>query len=166
MDIDRLSKNYKVRKMNDADVDVIFELCKGNGEYFKWRKEENSKKRILEDLHITPPSVEESDKYYVGFFKDDDLIAVMDLIDNYPENYMAFVGFFMMNKKYQGSGAGTKIIDDVLSYLKEIGKKEIRLGIDKDNPQSNRFWKKNGFMIIDEIKKDEGTILYARRQLS
>ena len=37
------------------------------------------------------------DKYYLGFFAGDELVAVMDLILNYPKADIAFIGFFMMN---------------------------------------------------------------------
>ena len=41
-----------------------------------------------------------------------------------------------------------------------------RLGIDKDNPQSNRFWKKNGFEVIREVKQENGTVLVAEKNLT
>ena len=151
--------------MNDEDVDVIFELCKGNSEYYKWCSKQNSKELILHDLHITPPGIDINDKYYVGFYDNDELVAIMDLIDGYPEKDIAFIGFFMMNANRQGSGRGSALIDGLFAYLKDIGKTEVQLGIDADNPQSTHFWKKNGFETIREIINEEGTILYARRLL-
>ena len=40
-----------------------------------------------------------------------------------------------------------------------------QLGIDKDNPQSNHFWRKNGFEVIREVEIEEGIILVAEKQL-
>ena len=40
-----------------------------------------------------------------------------------------------------------------------------QLGIDKENPQSNAFWAKNGFSVIREIKQDAGAILLAEKRL-
>ena len=34
-----------------------------------------------------------------------------------------------------------------IEYLKTEGYKKIRLGVDKGNPQSFSFWKKNGFKV-------------------
>ena len=165
LDISGLSSDYKVKRMNDADVDVIFELYRKNREYYRWCGKGNSRELILSDLHVTPPGIDACDKYYVGFYDKEELMAVMDLIDGYPEKDTAFIGFFMMNHDHQGSGIGTRIIDEASSYLKDIGIKEIQLGIDKDNPQSNHFWKKNGFKIIKEIVREDGTILYAVKHL-
>ena len=104
-------------------------------------------------------------KYYVGFFDKDELIAVMDLIDGYPTEDCAFIGFFMMNNACQGKGIGSKIISDVLTYLKSIGLLKCQLGIDQGNPQSTHFWKKNLFHIIREVRQEEGIILVAERKL-
>ena len=71
--------------------------------------------------------------------------AVMDLIDGYPDEESTFLGFFMMKKELQGTGNGSRIISGVMAYLKELGFVRCQLGIDKDNPQSNHFWRKNGF---------------------
>jgi hypothetical protein len=42
---------------------------------------------------------------------------------------------------------------------------KIRLGIDKENPQSNYFWQKNAFEIIREVQQEDGVILVAERIL-
>ena len=42
---------------------------------------------------------------------------------------------------------------------------DVRLGIDKGNPQSNHFWNKNGFLVIKEVDQDGGTILVAEKTL-
>ena len=106
-----------------------------------------------------------SDKYYVGFYEDKALVAVMDLIDGYPNADIAYIGFFMMNPIYQGNQIGTAIISEVIDYLRSIGKTAVRLAIDKGNPQSTYFWKKNGFMIISEADVNGWTKLVAEKQL-
>ena len=89
----------------------------------------------------------------------------MDLIDGYPEPEIAFIGFFMMNKDLQGRGVGTAIIRETAAYLKATGKTTIRLAIDKGNPQSTHFWKKNGFIVIKEVDRNGWTALVAEKQL-
>ncbi|MFR7389167.1 MAG: GNAT family N-acetyltransferase [Blautia faecis] len=58
------------------------------------------------------------DKYYVGFFGKESLIAVMDLISDYPEEGCGFIGLFMMDVDYQNRGIGSYIVDNVLGYCK------------------------------------------------
>lgn len=126
---------------------------------------EPSKDLIIHDLHITPPGIDMSDKYYIGFFDGERHIAVMDIIDGYPEGDMAFIGFFMVDAAYQGRQIGSGIIQDTCAYLKQIGKTVISLSIDKGNPQSTHFWKKNGFIVIKEVEQNGGTLLVADKKL-
>lgn len=49
--------------------------------------------------------------------------------------------------------------------MKETGLKRVCLGIDKENPQSNAFWTKNGFSVIREVEQEEGIILLAEKSL-
>lgn len=74
----------------------------------------------------------------------------MDLILNYPVKNTAYIGLFMMHLDYQNKGLGSKIISECAKYLKTLGFHKIRLGVDKENPQSNAFWKKNGFLAVTE----------------
>ena len=165
IDISMLSDDYIVRVMDDSDADVILSLCRGNTLYYHYCNAEPSKSLIINDLHITPSGVDISDKYYVGFYDGKKLIAIMDIIDGYPESEMAFIGFFMVDAAYQGKQIGSGIIQNVCTYMKKNGKTTIRLAIDKNNPQSTYFWKKNGFVVIKEVEKESGTLLVADKTL-
>ena len=164
-DITRLSSRYAVRFMRDSDADRILDLCLQNTQYYQYCGKQPSRELVLNDLHITPPGIEMSSKYYVGFYNNTVLVAIMDLINGYPSSDHGFIGFFMMNKQLQGHQIGSGIIQEVCQYLKELGIKTVRLGIDKGNPQSTHFWKKNGFLVIKEVEQDEGTILVAEKTL-
>ena len=165
IDIFKLSKEYHVRKMDDSDVDSILKICFGNTLFYKYCEANPTKEQIHNDLYITPPNTPLSDKYYVGFYDNNTLVAVMDLINGYPNTENAFIGFFMMNVEYQGKQLGTAIINEVAEYLKSIDKVSIRLLIHKNNPQSNHFWKKNGFIVIKEVDRNGRTILLAEKTL-
>jgi ribosomal protein S18 acetylase RimI-like enzyme len=165
IDISMLSNQYIIRRLNDSDTDDILDFCQKNTMYYQYCGAEISKDQVLNDLHITPPGVDIADKYYVGFFNGEEMVAVLDLIDGYPEPAIGYIGFFMMNAALQGKQIGSAIIQDVCSYLKQIGKTAIRLGIAKDNPQANHFWKKNGFTVIKEVERDGWTILVAEKKL-
>lgn len=165
INISKLSSIYTVRRLSESDAGSILEICRGNTLFYQYCKAEPTKEQILSDLHITPPGIEAKDKYYIGFYQGDILVAVMDLIDGYPEKEIAFIGFFMMNQQLQGKNIGSTIIREVSAYLKSLGKTAIQLGIDKGNPQSSHFWKKNGFCFIREIPQDGWTVIFAEKAL-
>ena len=161
----KLSRRFDVRLMRDWDADTILNLCLENTQYYEYCGKQPSKELILNDLRITPPGVERTDKYYVGYYEAGTLIAVMDLILGYPDRAACFIGFFMMNRQRQGKQIGSGIVGEALQCLKEKGFTSVGLGIDKGNPQSTHFWKKNGFRVLREVEREDGTILYAEKAL-
>lgn len=150
MNIGLLSKKYKVRALDIDDVDVIYDMSSKNEIYYKYHPPFVTKESVIEDMKALPPDKSYDDKYCVGFFDGDSLVANMDLVLGYPTDEIAFIGLFMINVRYQNKGIGSDIIRDVCNYLKQTDYKKVRIGVDKENPQSNSFWKKNGFYIISE----------------
>ena len=145
MDISKLTTKYEVRKLNETDIDAVYKVMKENPLYFQHCPPMATHQSILDDMKALPPRTTYDDKYYIGFYAGDSLVAVMDLILNFPNQETAFVGFFMMSKEFQGKGLGTEIIKECSGRLKEEGYQYIRLGFAKGNPQSEAFWMKNGF---------------------
>ena len=150
MNIRLLSKRFGVRKLDINDVDIIYDMSCKNEIFYKYHPPFVTKESIIEDMEALPPDKSYNDKYYIGFFENNSLIANMDLILGYPTEEIAFIGLLMTNVQYQNQGVGSNIVGDVCNYLKQLGYMKVRLGVDKENPQSNSFWLKNGFRIISE----------------
>ena len=165
IDVSALSRQYVVRRLHDTDADSVLDLCAENTQFYRYCEASPSREQVLNDLHILPPGVEPSAKYYVGFYREGVLAAVMDLIDGYPKPDIAFIGFFMMRKALQGRELGSVIIGETAAYLKTLGKTAIQLGIDRENPQSTHFWKKNGFRVTREVVRGGWTVLVAEKTL-
>lgn len=166
LEIFKINKQYKTRDLQDCDVDIILELCWKNLLFFEYTEAKPTKEQILEDMKTTPPGIGLSDKYFFGFFEKDKLVAVMDLVDGYPDPKTAYIGLFMMNPEYQGKQVGTAIIWETVEYLKSVGKTAVRLAIDKGNPQSTHFWTKNGFEILFEVDVNGWTKLVAEKAMT
>lgn len=150
MDFHLLSQNYAVRRLMPHDADMIYELSRKNAIFYKYHPPFVTKESILKDMTALPPQKNSMDKYYIGFFKADTLIAYTDLILAYPAQDTALIGLFMMNVQYQNMGIGSEIIQDMCRYLKSLNFKKVRLGVDKGNPQSYAFWLKNKFCVVEE----------------
>ena len=96
-------------------------------------------------MHALPLHTTYDDKFYAGFWAEDQRAAVMDLITHDPEQDTVFIGLFMLSPSIQGVGRGSLIIEECGSYFKKEGYASIRLGYAQGNPQGEHFWKKNGF---------------------
>lgn len=150
IEIEDMSTEFEVRILEKSDVDIVYDLSIKNSVYYQYHPLMVTRESILEDMDALPPGKILNDKYYIGFFERDKLIAVMDLIMDYPKKKTAFIGLFMMDVNYQNKGIGSKVIGEVLSYLKLENYENIRLGVDKGNLQSSSFWNKNGFVTVGE----------------
>ncbi len=162
--INEISTSYNVRKINLENIDEVYDLCKKNVMYYEHLKEELYKEGIKEDMFALPPGKTIKDKYYIGFYENSELVAVMDLIKGYPNDETAYIGFFMMNVNKQGLGIGTNIIEELRCYLSNTNTKFIRLAYVVGNKQGENFWRKNGFIPTGDLRpRGEVTVAVMER---
>ena len=143
--IDRLSGTYGVRMLTEADVPEMLRLALGNPLYYRHMGIVPDAQNIAETLTALPPRMALADKYFFGWFDGERLVALMDLIQHYPDENKAFIGWFMVDADKQGCGLGRKLVADVAELLREAGFHEVRLGRVEGNPQSEAFWHACGF---------------------
>ena len=166
LNVEEFSKKYKVRVLEADDVDGIVSLCSENKQYYKYCPPLVTHESIQADMKALPPDKDYSDKYYVGYFDGDKLIAVLDLIMAYPNEKTAFVGFFMTDVSGQNKGMGSSLVSELGDYLHGIGVKSIRLGWVDGNPQAEHFWLKNGFAPTGvKYDTDNYTVVVAQKDI-
>ncbi len=164
MDVKKLSSRYLVRRLSENDIDSILELCLGNPMFYHYCPPAVTKESIARDMAALPPRTTYDDKYYLGIYDGDDLIAVMDLILRYPNAETAFIGFFMVSAAHQGCGLGSFLVGEILACLADNGFGFTRLGYVKGNPQARAFWLKNGFAETGvEAKTEAYTMVVLQR---
>lgn len=146
MQIQNISLRYDVRRLDERDADVVFALYKTNPQYFDAMHSIPTLESVKDDLTALPPKKTAEDKFYLGFYEGNSLIAIMDLILAFPNERTVFIGLFMVDGAWQGKGIGSLIVTQSLDYLQSLGFSVCRLGYVKTNPQSRAFWEKNGFL--------------------
>ncbi len=156
LDISKLSSKYKVRKLEPADSSIILDLQRGNPLYFEYCPPEPSVNGIIDDLNALPSGKSKEDKYFIGFFDHNQLIAIIDLIASYPQEDTVYVGLFMMDNRESGKGIGSSIIEETVKWLKLQGYRKVKLAYMKGNLQSEKFWAKCGFTEIGIETDDKG----------
>ena len=83
MNIHALSENYGIRKLKEEDIPLILDVCLGNPQFYLYTQAKPEEENIRYDMQALPPGKQIQDKYYIGFFKEDRLYAIMDLIGGY-----------------------------------------------------------------------------------
>ncbi|HFI0352345.1 TPA: GNAT family N-acetyltransferase [Streptococcus suis] len=155
MTISNFSTSFQVRKLTEADLEQVLALYQTNPLYFEHFPPLPSLESLANDLVDCPPGKSLSDKYFLGFWEHNRLVAILDLIDGYPTAEIAYIGLFMVDANRSGQGLGSMIMAELLPKLATWFKK-VRLGYVESNPQSSHFWSKVGFCSTGEIKEMAG----------
>lgn len=177
MDPQSLSGRYRIRPLEEEDIEVVLALCAGNPLFFEYHPPLATRQSILADMAALPPGKTAADKFYFGFFTPaaasactapaGRLAALLDLVLGYPRPGVAFIGMFMVDGRLQGRGVGSAIIADCAAALAAQGFDTIRLAVDEGNPQSAAFWAKNGFAPTGErVPCAHGAYLPMERRLT
>ena len=145
LNLEKLSTKYQVKKLTATDANKAFALVQSNPTYFAYCPPQATRHSILEDMKVVPANKTLADKYYLGFFDQGELVAILDLISGYPDDKSAWIGFFMVDAKFQKRGLGSKIIKGIEQELQQAGLKRIELAYAKGNTQSEQFLLKNGY---------------------
>lgn len=166
MNFENIFTPYKARKLTEADVPDILDLYLENTEYFKHCPPSPTRETVKEDLSALPPGKEAADKYFIGIFDGGFLVAVMYLIDRYPDDRTAFVGLIMVSKGCQRKGVGAYIVKALSQKLRTAGYRRIRLGYIKTNLSAQGFWLKQGFRPTGaESVREHYTVIEAEKTL-
>lgn len=68
MDLTQLSKKYKCRRLNDTDIDAIYDLCVRNSLYYEYCPPDVTQESIAKDMLAFPPNTEPGQKYIIQAF--------------------------------------------------------------------------------------------------
>ena len=139
------SQHLSVRPLTEADLPSALRLATGNPLFYRYHPPLPTLESLRADLAALPPGKTPADKYFVGYFDGETLIALLDLIADYPSPGTAHIGFFMLRAAEQGKGLGSALVQELLRALSLAGFQTVRLGTDIGNPQSAAFWTRNGF---------------------
>ena len=150
INVESFSSDFKARRIKEADIADVYNLHRSNVTYYRKNNERPSKKRLTEVISELPDGANMSQKYFVGFYDKDDLIAVLDLITGYPNSDDAFIGWFMVKEELHRKGIGSQIISDVRASLKAQGINHLSLKVNKDSEDAINFWKNQSFTVSNE----------------
>lgn len=143
MNIEKLSSKYQVRHLEKCDAQTVLDLYESNPLYFECPPPPTIQS-VEYYMRALPDGKSIADKHFVGFFDGNNLVAVLDLIEKYPDKQTVFIGLFMVAAAYQGRGVGSKIVSSCFKQLAAEGYTHVRLGYVKTNPQAKSFWQKLG----------------------
>lgn len=150
--VEDLTQRYQVRSMTDY-LEELAALYQENPQYFTAIGQEVPTENLWEDLVAVPAGKSSQDKCFLGFWDGAKLVAVLEMVIDYPEENQAYVGLFMMSASRQRTGEGSRIMEEVFAWLRKDGYTKVELAYSYGNEQSENFWRKNGFVGTGEIRQ-------------
>lgn len=152
MNIKCFGTQYDVRRLQESDLEAAYALQAQHPLFYQYCPPFITRQIVREDMAALPPGALPQNKYYLGFWEDEQLAAVLDLVLGWPTPGTAYIGLFMMDAGRQRQGEGSALLSHILQELGVQGFAKVRLGFAKGNPQSEHFWRKNGFVPTGEEK--------------
>ncbi len=158
-DIGAFSTTHEVRRITEADISEVYALCKSNWKYYECIHCAPTVESLTEIISHVPEGAEASCKYFVGFYEEKRLVALLDLITGYPEKDDAFIGWFMVDGQQQRQGIGSQIFADIRGAMAAQGYDYLSLSCEKENKDAIAFWEAQGFKAL---KETDSHITFAR----
>jgi ribosomal protein S18 acetylase RimI-like enzyme len=160
MDFSYLKKNWDTRILtldNKEEAqkfiglfEDFFQLCEG---------ESGSAQGLLQ---ACPSSKNpEKDKVVLGIYKQDQIIGLIDLIQDYPIINTWTIGYFLIHPDFRSQNIGTKFMEDLEKCLQKDKIHKLRCVVQNQNPRALSFWLNKGFKCVKEIQETLGALYNA-----
>jgi len=149
--------NYEIKSVTPETFPQIFSVYESNQAFFmlvngKKATPENS----IGDITAIPPNCTTAQKLFVGIWRDDEPIAVLDVITDFPDKQSIWIGLLLIHGDLHGKHIGKKITDALYTSVHDCGYQSIKLGVVENNEKAIAFWTKQGF---EYSKKSENIII-------
>lgn len=151
LDIMNLTQNYRVESMTNH-LGALAGIYQENAQYFQAMGKEVPTENLWEDLVAVPEGKSVVDKCFLGFWEGEKLVAVLEMLADYPGENVIYIGLFMLAADRQGKGEGGRIMEEVFTWLKSDGYGWVSLDYTYGNQQSEAFWKKLGFRGNGDVR--------------
>lgn len=146
---------YKCIFLKEENVNDMYKLCELNKPYYNCFDEMPTIDGVKTILNEVPPGSSLNDKYVIGFYENEKLIAILDLVKGYPSSEYVFIGLLIIDVNYQGKGVGKYIMDSLFKMLKDLNFKKCQLGCLDNNESAKKFWIMNGFEVNGTVYNHE-----------
>lgn len=149
-------ERYRICPLTQEDVPAVLKLYQSNEEYYTVTQNHPvSVKDCIHDMTECPPGTAAEQKYYLGYYQKENLTAVMDFVDGYPDRGTVYIGLFIIDRAFHGTGTGTAILSPFLAAMKELGYQRVQLGCFESNAAGKKFWTKLGFTVDETVDRTE-----------
>lgn len=153
-----LKNGYSIRVLRIEDEQLLQHLCERCTDYFEIIEgrfpEKDASLEIIRDL---PPGWEPKNKHVFGCFNEQNLlIAVMDILADYPVKDEWIIGLLMIDPTERKRGLGKLLHKFIMDYALKNKADKLRIGVALENTKAYSFWKSLGYYEIKKVDMTYG----------
>lgn len=144
--------NFKIKLLTLEDQAELLTLERSNPEYHRYFSPEPlTVEEVQRDLTTTPQTVAPEQKQVFGFYLANRLVAVLDVLNQYPQEQFLFIGLLMVNQAYQRKTVGKVIVTGLMQAAMRSGVVCLQLTRVTADTGVQAFWEQLGFEDGDQL---------------
>ncbi|MDL2234441.1 GNAT family N-acetyltransferase [Ruminococcaceae bacterium OttesenSCG-928-L11] len=148
---------YTIQRVAAPQVDAVMALYQTNLAYFMLTDEEPpSREHCLEDIRGLPPGLEPWQKSFIGFWSENEPVAVLDFLTGYPDATCCWIGLLLVHQGLQGQGIGRAIAEAAEQAAVAKGYNRMGLGVIASNTNAIAFWERLGYRTVRHKQVERG----------
>lgn len=142
---------YQVRRLTEEDGGEIFALQRRHSGYHAlFLNHEVEESDVMSDLTSIPEGVLPEDKFYLGMYDADGLVAIADVVLNFPTSQTAWLGLVMVDYDDVGQGVGGKVIEALKKALMRERFRQLCTIVPTES-DAGGFFDAHGFLTGSEM---------------
>ena len=148
-----------LERLGPADLGRLAELCVRCSDFFELiGGEPATEATAAEILGPLAEKVARGTKHVWGLEEGGRLMAVTELLQDYPAAGEWYVGLFLIAPERRRQGLGARICAAIRDWIAGQGGTTLRLVVQPQNGDARRFWEREGFAIEREVMSRTGRL--------
>lgn len=88
------------------------------------------------------------DKFVIGVWTDQGLTAAVELLRDFPERHVWYLGLLLVAPEARSQGLGERVFTALKPWIASQQGRAVRLIVQDQNPPALRFWTRHGFVQV------------------
>jgi len=148
---------YTIRLVEPKDEAKLQSLFQSDPGYFEMVQGAPPGPAEAQSLVTALPEAKDyGDKFVYGVFDSHGaLVAAIDLIRDYPEKSVWFLGLLFVAPWRRNIGLGRRILDAICAHVKRQGGRALRLGVVRGNVRARALYERLEFRFVYDRERSQ-----------